>query len=119
MNCYLRIIEYPRLKLDNCIHYQLHKEEIVLITSPNKSQHFEDYKNEGSNDFFITNEEGCSYRSMFETYLTNNEITQFQTMELWSLEAIKQAVMSGLGFSVLPYITVKNEIEKGSLIPSG
>lgn len=36
-------------------------------------------------------------------------------MELWSLEAIKQAVMSGLGFAALPYITVKNEVEAGLL----
>ncbi|WP_445505536.1 LysR family transcriptional regulator [Niallia sp. 03091] len=106
---------WPKLEVDNCIHYQLHKEEIVLITSPNKNQHFDDYKNKGTTDYFITNEEGCSYRSMFERYLANNKLPKFQTMELWSLEAIKQAVMSGLGFSALPYITVKNEIEKGVL----
>ena len=36
-------------------------------------------------------------------------------MELWSIEAIKQIVMSGLGFSALPYITVKEEVENGIL----
>lgn len=107
---------WPRLEIDNCIHHQLHKEEIVLISSPhNKIQHFDELKNKRTTDFFITNEEGCSYRSMFENYLIANELPSFQTMELWSLEAIKQSVMSGLGFSVLPYITVKNEVEKGSL----
>ncbi|MGG4265247.1 hypothetical protein [Peribacillus simplex] len=40
---------YPRLRLDNCIP----QEEIDLITSPNKNQYFNDYKNEGSTDFFI------------------------------------------------------------------
>ena len=52
---------------------------------------------------------------MFETYLTHHKLPKFQTMELWSLEAIKQSVISGLGFAVLPYITVKNEVEQGLL----
>ena len=52
---------------------------------------------------------------MFEKYLLKNDIHYFPTMELWSIEAIKQTVMSGLGFSVLPYITVKDEVESGKL----
>lgn len=103
---------WPKLEADNFIHHELHKEEIVLITSPDKNQHFDDYKTDGTTDFFITNEEGCSYRSMFEKYLAAHKLPKFQTMELWSLEAIKQSVMSGLGFSVLPYITVKMRLKK-------
>lgn len=106
---------WPELELNDCIHHQLHKEEIVLITSPDKNQHFDYYKNKETTDFFITNEKGCSYRSMFETYLTHHKLPKFQTMELWSLEAIKQSVISGLGFAVLPYVTVKNEVEQGLL----
>lgn len=106
---------WTKLELEKCDCYQLHKEEIVLITGPNKNKHFDDYKNKKITDYFITNEKGCSYRSMFERHLANNRIFKFQTMELWSLEAIKQAVMSGLGFAALPYITVKNEVENGSL----
>ncbi|MGM0875242.1 MAG: LysR family transcriptional regulator [Bacillota bacterium] len=106
---------WTSLELDNCNYHQLQKEEIVLITSPNKNQHFDDYKNKRTTDYFITNEKGCSYRSMFETHLANHKLPKFQTMELWSLEAIKQAVMSGLGFAALPYITVKNEVENGLL----
>jgi hypothetical protein len=52
---------------------------------------------------------------MFETHLANHKLPKFQTMELWSLEAIKQAVMSDLGFAALPYITVKKEVENGLL----
>ncbi|CAM3819294.1 hypothetical protein GCM10009865_05290 [Aeromicrobium ponti] len=39
----------------------------------------------------------------------------FQTMELWSIEAIKKIVMTGLGFCALPYITVKEDVESGKL----
>lgn len=106
---------WTSLELNNCNYHQLHKEEIVLITSPNKNQHFDDYKTKRTTDYFITNEKGCSYRSVFETHLANHKLPKFQTMELWSLEAIKQAVISGLGFAALPYITVKNEVENGLL----
>jgi DNA-binding transcriptional LysR family regulator len=52
---------------------------------------------------------------MFERYLVKNDLHHFQTMELWSIEAIKKIVISGLGFSVLPYVTVKEEVACGKL----
>lgn len=52
---------------------------------------------------------------MFERYLVKHDIHPFQTMELWSIEAIKQTVMSGLGFSFLPYITIKEDVDSGKL----
>ncbi|PGK52039.1 hypothetical protein CN918_30070 [Priestia megaterium] len=106
---------WPELKANGCVHHQLHKEEIVLITSPYKKQHFNDIIERASENFFIANEAGCSYRRMFENHLIANKGPKFQTMELWSIEAIKQSVMSGLGFSVLPYMTVKKEVENGQL----
>jgi DNA-binding transcriptional LysR family regulator len=52
---------------------------------------------------------------MFERHLLKQGIHNFQTMELWSIEAMKQIVMSGIGFSALPYITVKEHVENGKL----
>lgn len=106
---------YPEIKLEKCIHYSLVEEKIVLVSSNDGPDHFDEYKLNNDNHFFITNEEGCSYRSMFERYLLKHGIHNFQTMELWSIEAIKQIVMSGLGFSALPYITVKQDVENGKL----
>src|SRR5699024_234282 len=51
----------------------------------------------------------------FERHLLKQGIHNFLTMELWSVEAIKQTVMSGLGISILPYITVKEEDDSGKL----
>lgn len=106
---------WTKLESDDCVHHELHHEEIVFVTAPGKIQSFDEYKQNGTAGFFITNEEGCSYRSMFERYLANQKLPAFQTMELWSLEAIKKAVMSGLGFAALPYVTVKDEVEQGLL----
>ena len=36
-------------------------------------------------------------------------------MELTSNEAVKQAILAGLGYSVLPLIGLKNEIANGSI----
>lgn len=109
------LMVYPEINLEKCIHYSLGEEKIVLVGSSDGPDHFDAYKKSNSNPFFITNEEGCSYRTMFERHLLKHNIHDFQTMELWSIEAIKQTVMSGLGFAVLPYITVKNEVENGKL----
>ncbi|MEK4066634.1 LysR family transcriptional regulator [Peribacillus sp. FSL R5-0717] len=111
------LMVYPEINPEKCIHHSLIEEKIVLVSSPDGPDHFDEFKKAGANTnhFFITNEEGCSYRTMFERYLLKNEMENFQTMELWSIEAIKQIVMSGLGFSVLPYITVKEEVESGKL----
>ncbi|AIF65550.1 regulatory protein [Terribacillus saccharophilus] len=104
---------WPELQTDNYVYHKLHKEEIVLVTAPEKASHFDDYK--GTEACFVTNEEGCSYRVMFEEHVIKQDIPRFQTMELWSLEAIKQVVASGLGFAALPLVTVEKEIENGTL----
>jgi DNA-binding transcriptional LysR family regulator len=106
---------YPEIKPEKCLHYSLFEEKIVLVSSNDGPEHFDEYKKSNTNHFFITNEEGCSYRTMFETYLLKHDICNFQTMELWSIEAIKKIVMSGIGFSVLPYITIKEEVDSGKL----
>ncbi|MGG1687657.1 LysR family transcriptional regulator [Pseudalkalibacillus sp. NRS-1564] len=110
----IALMVYPAISIDKCIHYSLGREEIVVVSSNDGPDHFEDYKN-NENQVFITNEEGCSYRTMFERYLLKHDIHHFPTMELWSIEAIKQMVMSGLGFAVLPYMTLKEEVENGKL----
>jgi DNA-binding transcriptional LysR family regulator len=109
------LLVYPELKVEKCIHFPLIEERIVLVSSYDGPNHFDEYKNNAGHYFFITNEEGCSYRTMFEKCLVKHDIHGFQTMELWSIEAIKQTVMSGLGFAVLPYMTVKEEINSGKL----
>lgn len=36
-------------------------------------------------------------------------------MELTSNEAVKQAVIAGLGYSIMPLIGIKNELDRGDL----
>ncbi|GGC88847.1 LysR family transcriptional regulator [Enterococcus wangshanyuanii] len=58
----------------------------------------------------------CVYRTLFEDELKAAEITPKIVFETSSVEAIKQTAISGLGVCVLPLITVKDELEKGTLV---
>ncbi|WP_020538347.1 LysR family transcriptional regulator [Lewinella cohaerens] len=63
----------------------------------------------------IYREEGSATRQQMEEFLTENELPVTKRMELTSNEAVKQAVIAGLGYSVLPLIGIKNEIANGSI----
>lgn len=56
-----------------------------------------------------------SYRDLLEKWIKEEGIS-CSRIHFWSIEAIKQTVMCGLGLSYLPLITVKEEIERGKLI---
>lgn len=60
-------------------------------------------------------ETGCTYRVLFENHLNSHGVFPDPKLEFWSIEAIKQCVMAGLGISFLPLITVRNELAEGKL----
>jgi DNA-binding transcriptional LysR family regulator len=64
----------------------------------------------------IVTESGCSYRRLFERSLAAAGATPATTMELGSVEAIKQCSMAGLGVTVLPKIAVAEELAQGQLV---
>lgn len=90
---------------------KLKEEELVLVGSPEKISTFDHINNGSWNECLITNEKGCSYRTDFENYLREKHIELAHNMELWSIEAIKRCVMSGLGIGFLPLVTVEKEIK--------
>lgn len=71
-------------------------------------------------DFFhdiplIFREKGSGTRLTMERFLEQNRISILKKMELTSNEAVKQAVIAGLGYSIMPLIGIKNEILNGDL----
>jgi DNA-binding transcriptional LysR family regulator len=60
----------------------------------------------------IFREEGSATRKMMEQYLTENGINVKRRLELTSNEAVKQAVIAGIGCSIMPLIGLKNELDK-------
>ncbi|MEQ8218830.1 MAG: LysR family transcriptional regulator [Arenibacter sp.] len=72
-------------------------------------------KNLFENFPLIYREEGSATRNAMETFITKNKFVVNKKMELTSNEAVKQAVVSGLGCSVMPLIGIKNELKNNEL----
>jgi DNA-binding transcriptional LysR family regulator len=64
---------------------------------------------------FIFREEGSRTRLVMENFISKNKIKIKKKIELTSNEAVKQAVIAGLGVSIMPLIGIRNEIESGEL----
>ncbi len=63
----------------------------------------------------IFREQGSATRDFMEGFIKSNEISMYKNIELTSNEAVKQAVMAGIGYSIMPLIGIKNEIKNGDL----
>ena len=55
-------------------------------------------------------ENGSATRMAMENYLNSKKIKVSKKIELTSNEAVKQAVVAGLGYSIMPLIGLKNEL---------
>lgn len=58
----------------------------------------------------IYREPGSGTRFVMERYIERNKIALRKKLELTSNEAVKQAVIAGLGYSIMPLIGLKNEL---------
>ncbi len=63
----------------------------------------------------IYREEGSGTRHVMEKFILKNKLPVHKKMELTSNEAVKQAVIAGMGFSIMPLIGVKNELNNQEL----
>lgn len=66
-------------------------------------------------DLILIEEDGCCYRSPFETKIAESGVQLGSVQEFGSVELIKKCVASGLGISILPQIAVEKEIENEEL----
>jgi DNA-binding transcriptional LysR family regulator len=65
----------------------------------------------------LLTEVGCVYRERFERVLAASGAHPANTVEFSSIEAIKQCVIAGMGLSLLPEVTVRDELARGRLAP--
>ena len=64
---------------------------------------------------FIYRENGSGTRQVMEKYIEKNQLPVFKKMELTSNEAVKQALIAGLGVSIMPLIGIRNELFNNDL----
>lgn len=63
----------------------------------------------------IFREKGSGTRQTMESFIERNNISILKKMELTSNEAVKQALLAGLGYSIMPLIGIKNELHNNEL----
>ena len=63
----------------------------------------------------IYREDGSGTRYVMEQFIKTNNLNIVKKMELSTNEAVKQAVIAGLGCSIMPIIGLKNELNSGDL----
>ncbi|MFM1793738.1 MAG: hypothetical protein RL642_123, partial [Bacteroidota bacterium] len=63
----------------------------------------------------IYREEGSATRNAMEKFIEKNKINVRKKIQLTSNEAVKQAVMAGIGYSIMPLIGIKNELKNKQL----
>ena len=63
----------------------------------------------------IFREKGSGTRQTMENFIQKKNIKVLKKMELTSNEAVKQALLAGLGFSIMPLIGIRNELHNKEL----
>lgn len=90
----------------------------IVVASPELAQEMRDFDlpDQEKELSFVINEPRSIYREVFERHLKRKNIVLRNTIELWSIEAIKKSVASNLGFTFLPRFAVEKELAEGTLV---
>jgi DNA-binding transcriptional LysR family regulator len=97
-------------------YVELVQNKLFLVASKKVEFQRKRYSTEHIKEFpLILREEGSGTRTVMENFLSENSIAYTKKMELTSNEAVKQAVIAGLGLSIMPLIGIKNELRNGDL----
>jgi DNA-binding transcriptional LysR family regulator len=64
---------------------------------------------------FLLREDGSTTRYISEKFLEKNKVKPSKKVEFSSNEALKQAILAGMGISILPLVGMKDQINDGSL----
>lgn len=108
---------FYRVGNDEALHMQAISEpSLVLVASPARQDIDFRYTDRHIPVSFVINEPQCVFRQIFEEQLRKRRITLENTIELWSIESIKQCVAANLGVSFLPRFTVEKELLSGELV---
>ncbi len=91
---------------------------LLLVANPRMAELAKDFAS--PTDIFtrlplILREEGSGTRQMMEAFLGEQQVSIGKKMVLTSNEAVKQAVIAGMGVSIMPVIGLRHELETGKV----
>lgn len=69
-----------------------------------------------SSEPLILTEKGCNYRTVFESLFYEKNIKPHLSLEIGSIETIKNFIIRNLGITFLPEMTAKKELIEGKLV---
>ncbi|MFM8963945.1 MAG: LysR substrate-binding domain-containing protein, partial [Sphingomonadales bacterium] len=75
----------------------------------------EDWRKKLEETTWVKRETGSATRKALDDYLHQHEIHVRRHIELTSNEAVKQALIAGLGYSIMPLLGIRNELKLGQL----
>lgn len=95
---------------------ELLKNKLFLVASPKLGIKKESAKKAILEQYpLIYREQGSATRSEMEKFIKAQGVVSKKKIELTSNEAVKQALVAGLGCSIMPLIGLKNELKNGDL----
>lgn len=90
--------------------------KLFLVANGDKKYNKKPYDNSILKELtLIFREEGSATRYAMESFITRKHLPIRKMLELATNEAVKQAVISGLGCSIVPLIGIRNELNEGQL----
>ncbi len=95
---------------------QLLQNKLFLVGSPKlDGDHKTDKRKIFENYPLLLREPGSATRNALEEFIRINDLPVPKKVVLTSNEAVKQAVVAGLGYTIMPLIGIKNELKNGDL----
>lgn len=95
---------------------KLFQNKLVLVGGEGSVNLYKASESEFFNKYrFIFREAGSATKMAMENFLSEQKINAEKSLTLTSNEAVKQAVISGMGCSILPLIGIRNELTLGQL----
>ena len=99
----------------NLIALELMDNQIYLVGNKKIADEILNNKTTIDNKPFIFREQGSGTRQMMEKFISKNKFNTKKKIELTSNEAVKQAVLAGIGISIMPIIGIRSELASGKL----
>ncbi|WP_125708058.1 LysR family transcriptional regulator [Lacticaseibacillus porcinae] len=130
LNCYDIYAQMADGQVDIAVHYDVrdypasvHTDTygdypLVLVGSPALTAAQQDFVTPGQSKAVcgLMNDPHARYLELFNAYLAAKRIRLQPNMELWSIEAIRNSAISGLGVAFLPQFCVQSQLDDGELI---
>ena len=94
----------------------LMKNELYLVGSSDREKNRKGKKELiFSEEPLLYREQGSATRNAMENFIQGKNLMANKKIELTSNEALKQAVIAGIGYSIMPMIGIRNAVEKGEI----